>query len=431
MAAKDLALKILIGIKDNTAPGSRSIRTGLKSISDQLGALQRGAVGFIGVWQGFNARRNLLDTAIAFQRVDAQLKNFSVRRKRRRAFADLEKRTQAMNRLSQAGRAGSLALAKIEGRIKETAAVARAAAEGTDRLALAIRRVSHYGAGLVVLSQFGRLAGIAKSVIDTADNLRDLANRVGTTVESMGALDYIAKLSGLEIEALSGLIVKLQRSMVEAGRDKKLALAFDQLGVSVAKLRELTPEEQILAIGQALERVDDPAQRNALALQILGRSGAELNQIFRDGSPAVRQAIEDYKELGGVSTEFADQADATNDAITRAQTAFSGLGRTIAASMAPALEGAANGLADFVRDFSRQSNELTGTGIQSQIDAYTLRVKELKSEFANAVGIRDTLGFVGRALFGAWTDVGSDGQFMKELAGTPQPGLSARFVPVR
>jgi tape measure domain-containing protein len=75
MTAKDLALKILIGIKDNTAPGSRSIRAGLKSISDQLGALQRGAVGFIGVWQGFNAGKNLLDTAIAFQRVDAQLKN--------------------------------------------------------------------------------------------------------------------------------------------------------------------------------------------------------------------------------------------------------------------------------------------------------------------------------------------------------------------
>lgn len=237
--------------------------------------------------------------------------------------------------------------------------------KGMESAAGAVKSV--LGAALGGLA-VGGLTGFIKQSIDAADNLRDLANRFGTTTEQIGALQYAASLSGVELEGLAGSFGKMQKALAQAENGERAqAEAFDRLGLSVAALQKMSPEEQFLAIGDAISRIENPAQRTAAAMDIFGKSGAAVNQVFRDGAPAIREALADYRELSGVTDEFADNADAANDALAKMQLAFGGLGNAIASVAAPALEAFAKRALQTIGVVQQQLQMAFGTGIGAEL----------------------------------------------------------------
>ena len=53
-----------------------------------------------------------------------------------------------------------------------------------------------------------------------------------------------------------------------------------KLGLDLDALKRKTPADQFRALGAAINEVKDPSQRAALAMEIFGRSGAELLSVF-------------------------------------------------------------------------------------------------------------------------------------------------------
>jgi hypothetical protein len=187
------------------------------------------------------------------------------------------------------------------------------------------------GAGL---SAAGVVA-FAKGAIDAADNMRDLSQKTGASVEMLSKFGQAANMSGTSIDAVGGAMVKLSRGMAEAAATGKgpAAEALRTLGISAVdasgKIRGA--DQVMLEVSQRFERMPDGAQKAALAVQLFGKAGADMIPMLNEG----RQAIEGLAAT--MSTEFADKADAYNDSLAATQAVFGQIGMEIASQLLPYL----------------------------------------------------------------------------------------------
>lgn len=192
------------------------------------------------------------------------------------------------------------------------------------------------GAGLAIA---GPLLASAKAFADVGSDLADMSGRTGIAVEQLSALKFAADQSGTSMEGLEKGVRKMQRTIIDAATGTESAReAFDLLGINLDEIRKLSPDEQFLRIGDALAGVANPTTKAALAMEIFGRSGAELLPLFAGGAQGVRELMAEAERLGLVmSTEDAVAAEAFGDMLQKAQATIARLVVSIGSALGPAL----------------------------------------------------------------------------------------------
>lgn len=197
-----------------------------------------------------------------------------------------------------------------------------------------------------------------------ADSFDKMSQRVGVSSESLSELAYAANLSGTSIErveeSFKGLSQKIVEAVDKGGDAEEL---FSSIGLSAQDLAASSPEEQFYKVADAIAGIDDPTRRAAVAMQILGDSGAELLPLLSGGSAGLEEMRSEARELGAtVSTSAASMGAQFNDALARVQTIFQGLKNEFAASLAPILTTSATYLGKmsvFVSKLTRECPVLT------------------------------------------------------------------------
>ena len=131
----------------------------------------------------------------------------------------------------------------------------------------------------------------------------------------------------------------MQRAAVEAGDGvATYADSFEKLGINAESFLKLSADQQFSAMADALSNVANPAERTALAMEVLGRSGASLIPLMEGGAAAIAMAREESEGMGNsLSRLQADQLAGVNDGITRLQSAFAGLATQFAVELSPGL----------------------------------------------------------------------------------------------
>lgn len=114
----------------------------------------------------------------------------------------------------------------------------------------------------------------AKQALDYADALEKLKDRTGIEEVALQKLDAIARPSGNTLEQLANAINRFQKNL--EGGDEKALGAIGRLGLDVAHLKSLAPDEQFLAIARAIQTIQNPANQTLAAIEIFGRQGAEI-----------------------------------------------------------------------------------------------------------------------------------------------------------
>lgn len=136
------------------------------------------------------------------------------------------------------------------------------------------------GAQTALISQLAAVAGpaalgfAAKSALDYADNLVKLSDQTGIAIVPLQRLGAIAQASGNSLEDIAGAVNKFQRNLFE-GNDAAVN-AIQRIGVSLDDLRKQSPDEQFITIAKAIQKIPEPAAQAATAMEIFGRSGAQL-----------------------------------------------------------------------------------------------------------------------------------------------------------
>jgi hypothetical protein len=137
-------------------------------------------------------------------------------------------------------------------------------------------------------------AGVAQ-VANAAGQIADSAAKIGIGAEAVQRLQFAAEQSGASIDTVAGAIKNMASHIVE-GDDGALA-AMQALNLNLDDLRAMSPDQAFTAIAEAIRQVPDPMKQSALAVDLFGRSGAEL-------LPAIKAGIE---EVGAAAPVMRDR----------------------------------------------------------------------------------------------------------------------------
>ncbi|MDP2026452.1 hypothetical protein [Sulfuriferula sp.] len=257
-------------------------------------------------------------------------------------------------------------MAKFQSDMGKAAHIAQENMEKIDKAAeLAKRGLEALGIGLGVRELVEFIGG----TLEAADNLGKMAQKVGIGVEALSALKYSAALSDISLEQLGIGLTKLSKNMlsVEQGTANAIqaidglgvsakggaAAAFNQLGINVeASKGHLKSSEQVLIeVADKFVKMHDGALKTALAMQIFGKSGADLIPLLNQGGAAIKAQREEAERLGIViSTDMAKASEEFNDNMTRLKAASEGAKISLVKDLIPSLTETAQAMVDLVKE---------------------------------------------------------------------------------
>jgi hypothetical protein len=184
-------------------------------------------------------------------------------------------------------------------------------------------------------------AGMKFSDID------EQAEQVGISAEQLQAWRLVAAQAGVETQQLDQMFVKLQKAMGSANDgNKEMIEKFERLGIKVLDAKgELRDAGDVMPeLARGLLAVGSVTERNALAMEFLGKSGTKANTMLKEFAAGSADAVDKAKDLGAIASPETikawDQlADKLKVAGAVADTLLATLGAPAAAAAAKELDG--------------------------------------------------------------------------------------------
>ena len=175
----------------------------------------------------------------------------------------------------------------------------------------------------------------------------------GVPTEMLQAWDYAAPLIDTDADTIKGAMTKITQAMGDAAGGSEDAQAkFAALGVSIVdettgSLR--SAEEVFYDVVDALGEMDAGAQRDAIAMELMGKSAQELNPLINAGSKALKQYGAEAEAAGYILDEYQiARLGAVDDAYQKLQLTIEANKKQLAADFAPAAQAAMELFSDVV-----------------------------------------------------------------------------------
>jgi phage-related protein len=219
---------------------------------------------------------------------------------------------------------------------------------------------------------------IGKLVTDSAElagELTDTSLQTGISTERLQELAYVGDQVGTSAETVTGSLSKLTRSMDTAQEQQKkfndelasgkmedeinvpieMAAAFNGLGVAFTDAQgNLRDSETVFAeVIDALGGVANETERDALAMEIFGKSAMELNPLIKAGSDEIARLSEEARTVGAVMSEDTVAGlESFGDTLASLKAGLQGTLGELAGAFAPAFQGLANTAQTYLGQFS-------------------------------------------------------------------------------
>lgn len=211
-------------------------------------------------------------------------------------------------------------------------------------------------------------AVMIKSSINTADATSKTAAKLGMTTEALSGLTYTAKLADMNAESLNTSLQMMARNLSDAAQGTGLAKdAIKDLGLNAAHLAQMKPDQAVEAIAEAMEKIPNQTDRVSIAMDIFGRSGADMTNVMRGGKDALRAASEEARRFGQIiSSETGRNAEAFNGNLSLLKAAATGMANQLAAQMLPALVGISGAMVDTAKNSGLLEGTAKALGVTLQ-----------------------------------------------------------------
>jgi hypothetical protein len=313
-------------------------------------------------------------------------------------------------------------------------------AQSLEKLTGGVRTLSAIEVGRVLLDGFqaigSALTSAAQSVLTLAgnvssslDSLNDLSARTGIGVEALQGYSLAAKMAGVDTEAFGVAVQKLGVNIGKANPGDAFDKSLQGIGLSVAELRSLAPEQQFAAIGEAISQLPTAADRAAAAVQIFGKQGAALAPLFREGAASIDELKARAERLGIIvdQTQVNNIAD-MNDGFDLVLATVQGIIGQVEGNLAPVVTDVTNQFLKFVEEWSGAQGQ-GGTGIANAITdvllqgaeyfaktfdefvnyfgGFTGALESASATFTRVAGVLDALSGTFKAIFNTFQIIGN------------------------
>ena len=174
-----------------------------------------------------------------------------------------------------------------------------------------------------------------------ADEILTKSRQLNVSASQYQALQYASPFVDVDVDTMTGSLSKLTKAMGDAASGSETAQAkFSQLGVSITyadgTLRDAY--DVWLDTMDALAGMSNETERDAAAMELLGRTGQELAPIYRDGTAALREYTAAAEENYIMSDEQLEALARVDDAVQHLHQTQEANKNMIAAEWAPTAE---------------------------------------------------------------------------------------------
>lgn len=175
-----------------------------------------------------------------------------------------------------------------------------------------------------------------------ADNIITLSMQTGQSTQQLQEFSYATELIDVSVDTLQGSLTKLTNNMQDTMNGTGNAKAsFDALGISVTNAdgSMRSANDVFYETIDALGKVKNETERDAMSMDIFGRSAQDLNPLIIQGSKTLKAYADEAHNMGYVLDDEALSAlGAVDDAYQRLQKTQEGVKNQLAVEFAPYLE---------------------------------------------------------------------------------------------
>lgn len=175
-----------------------------------------------------------------------------------------------------------------------------------------------------------------------ADNIITLSMQTGQSTQQLQEFSYATELIDVSVDTLQGSLRKLTNNMQDTMNGTGNAKdSFDALGISVTNAdgSMRNANDVFYETIDALGKVKNETERDAMSMDIFGRSAQDLNPLIIQGSKTLKAYADEAHNMGYVLDDEALSAlGAVDDAYQRLQKTQEGVKNQLAVEFAPYLE---------------------------------------------------------------------------------------------
>jgi hypothetical protein len=167
--------------------------------------------------------------------------------------------------------------------------------------------------GLAAGFSVGAITSFGREILNLADNLQNLSDQTGLSVELLSGLKSPLEEAGTSMDAFAKGVFNLQKNLGNVDKETDpAAQAIKRLGLNLNELRNASPDQFIKQVTDAIAKIENPVERNTVLFNLLGKSAKELG-------PAFQQLAGRFDELkaSGLTAADVKALDDVGDALTR------------------------------------------------------------------------------------------------------------------
>lgn len=145
-----------------------------------------------------------------------------------------------------------------------------------------ITSVASKMAGVLGVSfSVGAVVNFLQATAEAAGQIVDLSAKTGLSTRAIQEMQFVAGQTGTTLEAFTNAAFKLGTNL--AGDDKSVRASVERLGLAWNNLIALKPDQQFEQVVAALHKMENPQERNRLAVELFGKAAKEILPSIAEG----------------------------------------------------------------------------------------------------------------------------------------------------
>jgi hypothetical protein len=178
-------------------------------------------------------------------------------------------------------------------------------------------------------------------VVDLGDQLDEMSQKTGVSVEDLQEVGYAAKQSGMSQEELGSTLGKLGKNLYQASEgNKTLSKSFSTMGIAVKDAHgKVRPVTDVLGdMADHFSTLPDGPKKTALAMAVMGRAGANMIPVLNQGRSRLEELRQEFKDTGAeIDGPTAAAFGNLNDQKDLLATGWQGVKTQLATALLPTL----------------------------------------------------------------------------------------------
>lgn len=186
------------------------------------------------------------------------------------------------------------------------------------------------------------LANLTLEQAAAAGEIQDVAMQTGLSTEAVQRYQYACDMIGVSFDTVASSQAKMIRSMADVQSGSETAAAtWNQLGIEVmnadGSLRDA--QEVFLEVIDVLGQIENVTQRDAVSMEIFGRSAQDLNPLIVQGTDAFQAFYDEASDVKDILTDVQLETLAgLDDEMHRVEARFESGANSMALKFTPALQ---------------------------------------------------------------------------------------------